>query len=812
MNQFDVQSRLEGLEEKFAVLNRDTLADALKLRRDELAKQSTRWTPEILSLLLTLSDRPAEKTDLSVLDQKDENVDAFPQLTWADIIAEDPLTEEGIWDDVAIESDLSDEDFGQLSDDSLEEDHTVSTQTSSLGEEDIAAFARAFIVPRNDDSTKPTHYSLHQSVPDRHNAPTTQISELEAVREALLMLRGLRTSLFTSGPQPNIKLQPQFSTSVCESLKFSQVMGNFATLGSQVNHLRVWTLTPLEGALPQRLKASVQSRISKFERHLAEIEQHFLDPHHDVVVSMSEILYKVLALASPLVHLSKAIITGESGAYTWSILDRLYGTACDLQFGENFDTFVDIAYVFFECLEIYLRPVHLWMTQGKLQEENNDFFVRSTDGDVDQNSLWHSQFTLSRDEHHAVKAPAFMQDAVYQIFVSGKSTMFLEALQHESVRTDLTATRMQDLDSSSIISSLQDSLLSFAGVFDVQLRHWIGALQTHSMLSLRQALYSQCGLQDTLNVIQDLFLAMDGARFQNFADEIFHRINRNGPWTDRFIITDLAQNTLGSSKNIEAERLTLRVQRRQSGLNTQDTITEALDRVLIYYSVPWPVKNIIRSFNTCRRAWLESLRVYRAEYLLKKQQWTIPLARECASETMSRALVLRQRLVWFTNIYRGHVADINFTTMKEFRTELEKAPDVDRMASAYDDFQQSLQTKLLLHKNLRTIHEAFIDILGICEDFAVVWSRLVERTNTVSLKQSERPSSDSGGESDDEADTESADQLQTVRDLPTLAKDYEAQLHFAIAGLRGVSRVGGEPSWISLAERLQLGVEHMNKG
>ena len=106
VNQFDIDSRLEGLIEKFAVLNNEPLAEALKPRLDELSAQSSKWRPEILALFLALSDRPVEKTNIEKALEV-ELPEPVTQLTWADIIADDPLTEEGVWDDVEIESDYS---------------------------------------------------------------------------------------------------------------------------------------------------------------------------------------------------------------------------------------------------------------------------------------------------------------------------------------------------------------------------------------------------------------------------------------------------------------------------------------------------------------------------------------------------------------------------------------------------------------------------------------------------------------------------------------------------------------------------------
>ena len=47
-NQFEIEERLDGLEEKFQVLNQAELSDALHQRRSELLQHQHRWVPDAL--------------------------------------------------------------------------------------------------------------------------------------------------------------------------------------------------------------------------------------------------------------------------------------------------------------------------------------------------------------------------------------------------------------------------------------------------------------------------------------------------------------------------------------------------------------------------------------------------------------------------------------------------------------------------------------------------------------------------------------------------------------------------------------------
>lgn len=809
---------MEGLEEKFIVLNREPLAEALRCRLDELSKHSSRWTPEILSLLLNLSNRPADNTNLTDLEKEDEDSDPLPQLTWADIVAEDPLTEDGIWDDVVIESDYSDDELQSLSDDSLVE-HTTSTQASSLADEDIAAFARSFIITKDEtvlEDIRATRAHLQPSTTDKPPPSATNVSEYQAVREVLLMLHGLPTSLFVAVSSFDVRPQSQFHSSTCDPSTFSHVMHDFAALGSQLCRLREWVVSPPQGELPQRLSASVQQRITSLERSLTQIEQQLLSPHPDTIVSLLYVHSRVQHLSKPLLCLAAAISHTDPDAAAWDILDSLFDAVCALQLGEREEDFVYIAEVFFECLEVYCRSIHLWMTQGKLEDQDDRFFVRLNDENVDRGSLWHSRFSLSKRPDGTANAPKFMQSAVTEIFSIGKSVMFLEALQHETLSEVIDHTRTRGLNARSVLTSLDNSLLPFAGVFEQELQKWIASLQTHSMPNLRHTLLSRCGLIDTLDVISHLFLASDGARFQTFADELFVRMDRNRPWTDRFILTEMAQTTIGELKCFDAGKISARVSKDTSSSNVWSLPIDSLDRIVIDYTISWPLKNVISDFSVCQRAFVMSLRAYRAEYLLTKQQWAMMFTKSHGNGRTRHALALRQRLIWFTAIFRGYTAEMVEVSMRELRENLETTLDGDGMAEAYDKFQSNLEAKLLLRKSLRPILQSLFGLLRICEDFSILWRHLIdeseeEKTDSYSAKSRSRRNLVNVDFSDEESDAEPDVQQPCAHDISGLSKDYERQLHFVIAGLRSVSRVGGESSWISLAERLQLGTEHIGK-
>lgn len=561
-------------------MNNEPLADALKPRLDEFAAIPNKWRPELLALLLALSDRPAEKTDIDrALDIiPDEPVE--PQLTWAEIIADDPLDEEGIWDDVENESDYSEHRPPSLSDESIGEP-TTSTSASSLGEDDPATLARAFIIPKDHEILDKVK-DLRDRMTSMHSG--SELTELQVTRQVLLMLHGLPTDLFELGSNGHFRTRHSCCLANIAPSTLSQVLQDFTLLGSQIMTVRRFAKSNQQSVVLQSFQAAVQTRLNAFGRKLSSIEQGFLQQENSTVVSLLKVRAEVDRVARPLAHLRDLIPDNDlkHNVQALHLLNDLFKQACDLQLIGEDEESAEVAALLSRCLEPYLRPVRLWMTEGKLIASNELFFVRCLDESSDRGSIWHSRYTLLKQADGSTFAPDFMQSLVERIFRAGKSVMFLEALGHTP-----DVSRPQDFDIIRIMQSTSNALLPFSEVFRLALTRFVDALEGLETRILRQILMSQCGLQATISAINHLYFGINGAHFQNFAYSVFQRMDRGSGWDDRFILTELAQTAFETVNAVMADHITIRVKSRtdKKAAASHGQREDILGRIDMEYSV-----------------------------------------------------------------------------------------------------------------------------------------------------------------------------------------------------------------------------------
>jgi gamma-tubulin complex component 5 len=222
------------------------------------------------------------------------------------------------------------------------------------------------------------------------------------------------------------------------------------------------------------------------------------------------------------------------------------------------------------------------------------------------------------------------------------------------------------------------------------------------------------------------------------------------------------------------------------------------------------------------------LQTYRAKYLLQRTRLQdIQQIKDARLKQLS--FKLRNQLIWFADILRSYLTETVISPCTSAMVAaMEKAQDIDEMASVHMKYLARLQEQALLSDTLGPIHRAVISIL----DLAVLFHDTVKRSSQAreakerplaaekrSAKLKRRKSvipavvetfddDDSASDRDEPGqDAESTPSVQPTTtpesNLKTVNTEFTRLLPFLTAGLRNIGRVGAEPVWEMLADRLE---------
>lgn len=544
-NQFDVQASLEGLDEKFRVLDRDDLAGALKERLAELKKKSNKFTPEVLSLLLHLSDKPVENTRLEALKGIEPPESPVP-LTWKEIIAEDPPTDEELWENIDYGTDSS-EDERELK--RQEKSPKSQARQVSSDEHDNSFNPESCIEPVDSEALAEIEASQIWRASVSEDTGRANITELQAVRETLFMLAGIQTSLYAIDLQSgNIRPVQKYAFSHAIPSTLHSLLSQLADIGRDLYRLRQWASRQSSFPLIQTFEDVVTRRVADYDRYLASLQQRYLVPASPISVSLVQVHDEVRRSSAPLRHLASLVRDIEPILYInpFAHLEALFDRIELAQMSLEAEVFKFMGDIFFECLQTYLKPIRRWMEFGELGPNDETFFVFENDSSSEVSSLWHDRFVLRRGQENALRSPKFLQPAAQKIFNSGKSVIFLKEL---GIRDPGESTEPEpSLDFNTVCGTGEDvPLQPFSELFAAAFEVWIKSKYSLASTVLRSRLLHECGLLGILNVFKHLFLSANGSVFQDFAGAIFERMDtqRRG-WNDRYLLTELAHAIYGT--------------------------------------------------------------------------------------------------------------------------------------------------------------------------------------------------------------------------------------------------------------------------
>jgi gamma-tubulin complex component 5 len=816
-NQFDVASIFAGLDEKFRVRSRDDLADALQMRLHRLEALTGNFKPDFLSLLLQLSDRPLENTKVEALDLLRPASPPLP-LTWDQILDDDPYSDEDIWKDIDYAADSSGDEQS-----SKKRAKPRPSPPTSVDQDDTYDPA-ACLVPVEESLAHQVKSAQFWSVAAANDASSADITELQAVRETLFMLAGLPTNLYRLDHKQNtININSDFALAHAMPDTVRHLLSELLNTGRDIFRLRQWTKSASTLPLIQAFEAAVATRLDTYDRALAQLQQQHLTPHIPLSTSLLQLHAHVRSISEPLLRLAHIVADIEPRLLLdpLSHLEALFDRITLAQMTLETDVFKYLSCVFFDCIHIYLKPIRKWMETGELGSNDETFFVFESDSGSDATSLWHDRYVLRRDPNDNLRSPSFLQPAAKKIFNTGKSIVFLKELGIYGVGMK-PADHEPRLDHVTVCGVSEELPISpFPELFQAAFDEWMRSKYSQASAVLRHHLVENSGLMRTLITLETLYLGKNGAVFEDFANALFERMDagRKG-WNDRYVLTEMTRGIfIAAMQPSDAEKIVVR----STKAKTTDKSVKGLATVSLDFALSWPIQNIIQrtSISVYQQIFTLLLQSYRTKFLLQRVR---PARNAQNQPSLSRlSLKLQHRLTWFADTLRSYLTETAvFFTTQELNASMDKAEDIDEMAHVHLRCITKLKERTLLSKDIKPIYNAIIEILdlgvrvaktvagestGKPKNMAVKSRKSAWQKGTPSVPA---PAELSASDSDDDGQDKVSLRASTVEvsrspieSLQIIDGELARLLPFVTAGLRSIGRVGAEPMWEQLAERLE---------
>lgn len=835
-NQFDVEAKLNGFEEHFRVVNRDGLADALRERLDALTQVSNKWTPEVLHLLLQLEDQPIKKSklsDLELLKKPDES--SGPPLKWDDIAKEEGWDQDrDLWKNVSFEGGSSDDGYAESISDKSEAELTSASSVEARYQKSLTSF----IVDSQDkdylDKVREAQVWRHAAAPkDITGRPSKiAVSEFHVVREVLFMLNGLENTLFDTQGVPSLHYQLKHASWEV----YRALLGSFSEAGRQLSVLRQFAKQVQHIPLLQVFREAVENRLRLFDSEVSKLQSQYVAIEKDVVVSLTEVLGEVRPHLEPLACLSDIIQQLQVSKYPrpFHYLELLFDTAEAAQLEGRDVVYEFIATLFFECFQVYLRSIRVWMMSGELIDGDKTFFITSSSSEVPMSQVWTDQFTLRRTSDGTLYVPRFLQLAAPKILTTGKSVVVLKHLgKYNAIGSQLPEASMEIKGD---FASTFGVFAPFSEVFGNVFERWMETKHHAASATLQRTLFESCGLRSVLAALQRVYLMSDGSCSDMFASAIFNNIDiLNANWHDRFNLTALAHEAFSSVANSHRIAVSVSSEGVNDDINDiRRSVRQGLPSLRIVYRLSWPIRIVLsdESLALYQAAFTFLLQLRRASYVLHKYRLASDNVAGTANASPDQATYygLRSKFLWFCNILHTYLSTLVLTPLTtQLALSLEQAKDVTAMITSHSTFARLMINEMCLGSKLDPIRECILDMFDLAirlQDARQLESeREQEETQELSRLSVNSPSKGAdnqryieAGEEEDQTFLFDQDKSTMMQDreksfaeiLGEIRADFDRHLKFISSGLRGVARASGDAAagkWDLLAEMLEVGIQ-----
>ncbi|KAJ5494940.1 hypothetical protein N7539_000056 [Penicillium diatomitis] len=819
-NQFEVTRQLEGLQEKFQVLNRDELAEGLRCRLLQLEQYSNSWHPEILSFLLQLSDRPA-----LLVDSKVSRAPSVPNpnqpLSWADLGAHGvAYSDEEIWDDVDFGPDSSDDELASEGGSGFLQERPLHASTAE---------APNYQIPDNtfvDGDAEELLPSIENAQFWRpENAQKTgsgplAITELQLARETIFMLQALPTSIFefVAG---DILVDRRFTLTHASELGIGSLLEAFAQKGIRINLLRQFTNATQQTAYMQTFSQGVGQSLRGFDEVLCTMQRQYLSPGS--IVSLLQ-LYDTISRASHQLLLLSELVSDLEGSdeSPMRCLDLLFDLVCMTEASGDEKTSKNLGNLFLSCFKTYAQSVQSWMADGQIDSSDTAFFVKRKNTHGDLRTIWYDWFEINEGPNRQ-NIPKFLQPSLQKVFTTGKSKVFLRNLNalpedHEAN----SASTLFDM----VFSGTVHQALPFSVRVENAFNQLVDFYHSTSAGLLQIELDSQCGIWHSFVALKQVYLGEDISALAVLDGKIFDLIDRGRAWDDRFLLTEVARSAFSVLAHVDVSRVVVRTQVGLHSAGNSSSLSRSvqiLESISIDYVLPWALTNIVPrdAIRIYQRISAFLMQIRRSKYALVKHR--IRQGRNIVTGEANEALVcsLYHNLTWFLDTLYSHLAYVAISaSTAALHQALHDAQDLDAIIAAHDHYILSLEEQCLLSQDLKPIHQIFVKIMDLAiqlVDLQTVHAAEGESPKhgdiDVSKERRRRKQTiESGSDSDSELDdgfeyeqtlTISFNESSYDAQLRNLRPRFESLISSVVDSLKGIARSNGHSNWNILAERLE---------
>lgn len=703
-NQFEVEERLVGLEEKFQVLNFDDLSDELRQQRSELLQYQQQWVPDVLDFLLRMSVQPMSSKDGD--DSADFNVGGStePRLTWADIEKDDPIDRsDRIWRQ-PVYSDLSSDDDPILTSTATSPE-SMKSKTRQRPHDDVQ--------PKWATITDQATHTDNTTAVARWDSPTIQhLTEIQIIRETLHMLQGLPTSMF-SQENAQIRRRPDLRSTHMSDRSLDSVLARAVGISKASSTVRAWTSSKQEQPFIRAMQDAFDSATRDFDTLVVMEHEAVIRAKQrggtcsllNVIETMHEHAAPVLAVANFL----SAVVDQDSIA----ILQSLYQHTCKYEQTGAFAAFDTLSRALTGTLRVFLAPIDAWIGRGIIDDNDSTLFIERVPEQTHAANLWHGWYTVHSQGRR--RLPQFLAPFTAQIFTAGKTAAFIRRLSQSSSVTIEHFGLMADFDQS--WTPRKASMAPFTCSLLASIEGHINLHLVRNTETLKRVLEMECKLPETLLALSYLFLGESPYVTSVIDEEIFSRLDRAQPsWNERFLVCDILEEACQRLNVIEISRVSVQSEQTSASklVDARQSI-KILESLAIDYDLHWSVANILPagSMASYRRVSLILTQIRRARHVLERQAF-ISLRKKTRSSHTAEATY--SNLINFVNILQAHLMHCVVAPLtSEMRIQLKGT--VDDMIAVHKSYTEALERSCLLTKNLKMVRETLMSLLDLCLDF-----------------------------------------------------------------------------------------------